>query len=353
MMPRLFPWTCPAAEKAFPISAETEEALLKAAVFSKIRLIRNVRGIPFPPNASNEQKQALLEQVRAVLGKIGKWNEFDLDKLTDEEKVDLVETKTVLPEQTQNVRYRSVFISEKSPWLSITVNGNDHLVIQSFAPGADLIRLYAKTERLEDALAEKLDMAYHPQFGFTANDPADAGTGLSASVMLHLPATGITGNEKGILDGLHAMGLSARGFFGDANKFPGNLYEIFNRTKMGESERELLTRMTNCVLHIAQEEIFQRDDLRKKHPLRVLDFCFRSKAVLEEAHLISTVEAMNALSGLRLADESKIFSLPFRWDAMLINIQPGRISERCGTDNGPEHRAAERATLLRMSMTGA
>ena len=317
---------------------------------SSVTLSRNIRGLPFPGNASPEQKEAVLKLVRDALG--NDWTECRMEDLEDLDRILLEEAKFIPHGFAENPQRRSLFYDENGTVL--LVNGNDHLAIRVFASGLEADELSADAEAMDNMLSEKLAPAFHPRFGFVTENPADAGTGLHVSVLLHLPALVLNNAQTAMFQALKAMNLAATGFFGDDQKFPGNLFLIANTSTMGETESEIVSRVSACAARIAAEELDMREELRKKSPLRLMDFCARSRAVLACARLISANEAMNALSGLKLAEESGLLTapLPFNWEALLLSILPGHISALCGDDRGPEQRAARRANILRARTAG-
>ena len=343
MIPDVFPWKHRHARGRKTIGDPV-------TIASFITLSRNIRGLPFPGNASPEQKEAVLKLVRDALGEA--WTECRMEDQGELDRVLLEEAKFIPHGFAENPQRRSLFYDGNGTVL--LVNGSDHLAIRIFAAGPAPDELSAQTEAMDTMLSEKLTPAFHPRFGFVTENPEDAGTGLHVSFLLHLPALVLNNAQPVMLEALKAMDLAATGFFGDDQKFPGNLFLLSNTSTMGETESEIISRVSDCAARIAGRELEVREEFRKKSPLRLMDFCARSRAVLGCARLISANEAMNALSGLKLAEESGLLpeGLPFDWENLLLSILPGHISALCGEDHGPEQRAARRANLLRARTAG-
>lgn len=322
-----------------------------AAIASCLRIARNLRGMPFPCNASPAQKLDVLDRVRKALAdSTEKWTELNSAETPDYE-LELLEESRILPPGFRKERTGKAMFTANSGAMEILVNGEDHVQIQAFAPGLALKKLWETLDELDNFLAERLPFVYHARFGFLTADPANAGTALKASVLLHLPALLLTGGNKILGKAAGAMNLSVRGFFGEKTKITGNLHQISNRSTMGESEPEITERITSCTQHIADQEIKARELLQKNHSARLMDFCARASAVLASAHLISTEEAMNALSGIRLAVETGLIHppRPFDWNKILLTIQPCHAAPSPCT---PEKRAEKRADFLRSVFGG-
>jgi len=344
MIPTVFPWK----HRHGRVRKSSYDPVVIA---SEVSLARNIRGLPFPGNASLEQKDAVLKLVRDALG--AEWKEIRMEDMGELDRVLLEEAKLIPHGFAANPQRRSLFFTKDGT--TLLVNGNDHLLLRVFAPGLTANRLYEKANAADDALSEKLALAFHPRFGFMTEDPSDTGTGLHASVLMHLPGIVLTNGQATMLEALKQMNLGMKGFFGANDKFPGNLFTLTNTSTLGEMETGIAARVSVCAAKITTEEMTARDDLKRQTPLRLMDFCERSKAVLSCARLISANETMNALSGFRLASECGLLNdkMPFDWDDMLLQILPGQISALCGNDRGPEQRAAKRAELLRTKMSGS
>lgn len=329
----------------------------------QIRLFRNLADLPFPPNAAPQRLQAAQRIIADAINEAaplpdGVWEETGVKDLSRNDTT-LLEECDYLPKNAS--RPELVMLTSDGNTdcrCYFLLNTTHHLeIVRPVSGTEDLPDAYGELDRLEHALEDHLKFAFHPRFGYLAADPADAGTGLKVSFLLHLPALTLTEETKQILNAADPLGVEVRGFFGEKNKFPGNLFEISNRSKMGETERTILNRMTSCINTIAEQERNARKRLMEQQTLRVLDFVSRSRAVLQNAYRISTVEAMNALSGMKLAWD---LELPYGdelagmdWADLLLAVMPGHVAEGCGGSDGrlAEKRAAVRAGFLRETLT--
>lgn len=342
MIPSKFPW-----DTADPADTADNPVIIA----SRIRLARNLRTFPFPCNASPAQKLKVLDLVRnALADSKDAWTETDAGTAPDSDLELLEENLTIPPGFRKDRTGKALFLSGDGT-TGILVNTEDHIRLQTFAPGLKLKKLREKLDELDNFLAERLPFSYHTRFGYLTASPADAGTGLKASILLHLPALPLTGGNKFLQKAAEAMDLTIRGFFGEKIKITGNLYRIANRSTMGESEPEITGRITECASRIGAQELNARKILRENHSIRLMDFCARAASILASARLISTEEAMNALSGMRLAIETDLKQPPhpFDWNKLLLAIQPCHVAPAPCT---PEKRAEKRASFLRSVFGG-
>lgn len=323
------------------------------AVFawSGIRLARNLDGEAFPGNSTPDRRRAVCAAVReALAGNAVQWTYRNAESL-DASEAGLLEDARLLPADfLQNPQGRAILASPRYETV-ILVNGDDHLRIGADLPGLALNRIYPPLDALDDELSSRLSYAFSPSLGFMTSDPAAAGCALRAGVFLHLPGIMLScGEEKILLRTAEPLGVALSGFFGAKDEFPGNLYELSNRGGLGESESEILERVTAAARRIADEELTVREDLKRRHPERIQDFGLRSFALLKNAYLMSAAEAMNCFSGVRLALETGYLDpLPaeINWNELLLGVQAHGLALPSGEKISTEEQAYARASFLR------
>ena len=353
MKPLSFPWSSADAPRG------NGDPVVLASV---LRLYRNLHDAPFPERAGKAEQLAVSETVSLTLEQLlpgfCEIPEFAVP-VPKNECACMVEQRLVTPDFAkmrfcgQKVRFSSAGNE------SIQINGGDHLVLSACGAGLTLPVLWERLNTMDDLLSKKLHFAFHPKYGYLSPDPENAGTGLEISLILHLPGLALMDEIKPMLTAFLRLGLKCCGISDAENKFPGNLYVISNRSKMGETEAQLLARLEKTVLHIVEEELDARERLFRKTPMKAEDFCYRSLAVLTHARMISTVEALNALSGLKLAQDRSIAQelipadLP-RWDDLLLQVMPGHVAAKFPDPEvvTKEQRAVCRAEILRRFFGG-
>ncbi len=273
---------------------------------SRVRLARNVAGVPFSPRASDGDRLRVLQQVReaaahsallagAVLVRV--------DELTANERRLLHERHLVSRElaELDAAVARSgsaVLVGDEA---ALMVNEEDHLRLQVFRSGFDISGAWERASRLERDLEAHLPLAYHPEFGFLTSCPTNVGTGLRASVLVHLPGLVLTQEIGKVLTGLQQMGLTYRGLYGEGSEVVGNFFQISNQTTLGRAEDELCDHLARVVAHVISRESEARRVLSRDAGYIIEDKLWRAYGTLRYARSLGAEEALNLLSGVRLA----------------------------------------------------
>src|SRR5437773_1708783 len=130
------------------------------------------------------------------------------------------------------------------------VNEDDHLRLQGMWSVFALEEAYAALEAIDSELGRLLPFAFHPEFGYLTSCPTNAGTGLRASVLIHLPGLVLTKEIGKVLQGLTQVGLTFRGLYGEGSEVVGNFFQLSNQTTLGKSEEELLDRLGSIVQRV-------------------------------------------------------------------------------------------------------
>lgn len=325
-------------------------------IASGIRLYRNLHNVPFLELTGKTEQLSVAETLNRALDQLPDFcdePEFS-PPYTRNGCACMVEQRLITPEFAKMQFAGQTIRFSENCTESALINGGDHLTICNYGTGLALQPLWNRLNELDDALSRCLRFAFHPKYGYLSPDPEKAGTGLECMVILHLPGLALMDEIKPMLTAFLRLGLKCRGILEAENKFPGNLYVISNRSKMGETEAQLVARMEKTVSHIVDEELGARERLFRKTPMKAEDFCYRSLAVLKYARMISTVEALNALSGLKLAQDSSIaqdlipVALPL-WDELLLRVMPNHINAGFAEPEKvtKEQRSVSRAEYLR------
>lgn len=280
-------------------------------VSTRIRLARNLEGVPFP-NALRDTQQTT-EKIRDAILKsnstLGKDFEFiNLDELSDDQKHSLSEEHLISPQMLEG-KGKSVLIN-KDKTMSIMLMEEDHIRLQIIKSGFAVDEAYETANRVDDVIEESVTYAFDEEFGYLTACPTNAGTGLRASVMLHLPALTMTDNIGRVITSATNIGIAVRGLYGEGTKAYGNLYQFSNQTTMGLSEQEILERLKKIVNQIIDMEKKARKNLLEQNNDSFTDKLFRSYGILKYAHSISSAEAKSLLSDVLLGQNLGILPKP-------------------------------------------
>lgn len=326
--------------------AEDEDIVIS----TRIRVARNIIRYRFPSYLSIAESEELtdyvLDNVKDVLKENYKF--VRIRDLSSRERMMCVEEHLISPSMIQNGD-RSSFLVRDDERATIMINEEDHIRIQTLFPGLNLEEAWELCSYIDDELEGKLDYAYDERWGYLTSCPTNVGTGLRASVMLHLPCISITGNMDSVIEGLRKMGLTARGLYGEGSEALGYLYQISNQTTLGESEEEIIDKLNKVIYQIVGRERSIRKYLFESKRLYLEDKVFRSLGTLKYSRMMNSKESMNHLSNIRLGgslgilDES-VLDITTR---LMIEVQPASIQNRFDRDMEDRERDIGRAQIMR------
>ncbi len=318
----------------------------------RIRLARNLKATPFPGWATRQQRQEILsrttEVVRSLPALKGGYY-AELSELTQHEKQLLVERHLISRELAARAEGCAVLVSGNQN-VSILFNEEDHLRLQYILPGIELKKAWTAVSKIDSALEEKLPYAYNRRLGYLTACPSNVGTGMRASVMMHLPGLVIADKIQQVMQAAAKLNITVRGLYGEGSDASGNLFQISNQDTLGESEDKIIGRMTRFAKDLAHQEWNARRALVKTSPLQVKDRIGRSYGLLTHATLMSTQEALALLSFLRMGASVGLFEHPgmAHVNHTVLNLQPAHLALIAGgAQDGGEARDLLRAQLIR------
>lgn len=318
---------------------------------SRVRLARNLATMRFSP-AMNEAERSrtrdeLLETFQAIRPS---WNLswFDVEALSDLDRRFLVERHLISREQEVESGPRGVAVDPDEA-IAVMVNEEDHLRLQCLQPGLQLQQTYSQLDALDDDLLGALDIAFDDELGFLTACPTNVGTGLRASVMIHLPALVMTDHIDKALRAVHDLRLAVRGLYGEGTEAQGDLYQISNQITTGRDEGQILEDLQAAIDGLIQYEKRARERLWDNDRAAVEDRVWRAHALLQSARLINTEEAMQHLSSVRLGMYLRLIPTMqmARLNRIFLNIQPAHLQRMEGADLDASARDAARATYIR------
>jgi protein arginine kinase len=322
---------------------------------SRIRLARNLEKIIFANLASNQQLMQTLSIVEPVLKGLEPMKKDVLFlKMEDVSEVDnqlLLERHLISKELIADKSGRAVAISPDET-VSIMVNEEDHLRLQILKPGFSLSECWNIAEEMDAELDKKLNFAFSAKLGYLTACPTNTGTGMRASVMLHLPALVLTKQINRVIQAIVKLGLTVRGLFGEGTEATGNFFQISNQVSLGRSETEIIDNIKRIINQVLEYEQNARQTLLTKNKNRLEDQVWRSFGVLQNARIISSAEAIELLSNLRLGFDLDLIKGPNREviNELFILTQPAHLQKLEEKNLSPNKRDIKRAELIRMKL---
>lgn len=321
-------------------------------VSTRIRLARNLANFPFTGRATALQKTEIETRARDAIARSGlepKLEYLSVAGLSPLDRQFLVE-RQLISRELANVLDgpRGVAFDERES-VSIMVNEEDHLRLQVMRSGLALDEAWAEIDRVDDAIEARITYAFHEQFGYLTACPTNVGTGMRASVMLHLPALGITKQIEKVFKALQKINLVVRGLYGEGSRASGDLYQISNQVTLGRSESRVLGEIREVIAMILQYERSARQVLLRERRQAEQDRIARAIGTLGSATMITSEETMELLSAVRLGVHLQLLEdLPSTTvNQLFIHTQAAHLQKLMGTPLDGEERNAARARYLR------
>ena len=321
------------------------------ALSSRIRLARNLSGITFPINASKTERM----QVRSVVSSsvsnnkiIDQSIELNIDSLSNLDRQFLFERHLISYDFCKGGAGSSLMINETES-CSLMINEEDHIRLQAIQSGLSLRKIWAAINDIDSNLSKYIPFAYNKTLGYLTSCPTNVGTGMRASVMLNLPALTLAGHLNAVTQGVSKLGLAVRGLFGEGSASMGNLYQVSNQSTLGETELQIIQRLENIIRQIVNHEKNARLKLLETKQSFLQDHIGRAYGTLCHSHILSSQEALNSLSVLRMGVDLKMFTtLKVRTiNDLLIAIQPAHLQKYSPKELTPEERDILRAKIVR------
>jgi protein arginine kinase len=321
-------------------------------ISTRIRLARNLANSVFANRATTAQKSELEARIRDAILKADlpyKLEYVEVMKLSSIDRQLLVERQLMSRElATVLDGARGVAFDERES-ISVMVNEEDHLRLQVMRSGLALEEAWREVDQLDDALETRLNYAFHDQFGYLTACPTNVGTGMRASVMLHLPALSITKEIEKLFRSLQKINLVVRGLHGEGSRASGDLYQISNQVTLGKNEPRVLQEIREVITQILQYERRARQLLLKERKQAEQDRVARALGTLSSATMITSEETMELLSTVRLGIQLRLLDdvPPTTVNQLFIHTQAAHLQKLMGTPLDGEERNAARAKYLR------
>lgn len=323
---------------------------------TRVRLARNLQGHAFGPRARVNDREAVLRQFRRSMERsesLRGGTLLEMPIVADRTRRILHErrlvTRDLLGEEgSEPVNGTAVHFSGLEP-VSVMVNEEDHLRVQSLLSGLKIQEAWHIVDRLDEELGRELPFAFHSEFGFLTSCPTNVGSGLRASVFMHLPGLVLTKEISKALRGLGELGLTFRGLYGEGSEVVGNFFQVSNQMTLGRTEEDLVDHLDTVVRKVIDDELHARQVLLRDARGVTEDKIWRAYGLLRYARSLSFEELMNLLSGVRLGVSLKL--LPglrvYTLNKMMIFTQPAHLEQAAGRDLTPGESDAHRASFVR------
>ena len=318
---------------------------------SRVRLARNLSNIPFPSAMDQEKAGLVMESVRSAVIPSESQKHYSFISMEQQnllEKQVLVEKHLISPGLLKNSQNSAAIIDEDEI-TSIMINEEDHIRIQAILPGLQIKKAWEIATAVDDVIEAKLEYAYDEGLGFLTCCPTNVGTGVRASVMVHLPALHITGNISKILQAVSQIGLTIRGLYGEGTEIVGNIFQISNQITLGRSEEEIVDNLSAVTTQIIEKEKEARNLLLSNNRVQIEDKIWRSWGIMKNARIMHSQECMKLLSDIRLGVDLNILdTIPIlALNEIMIYTQPASLQKSFETELSAADRDVYRAKMIR------
>lgn len=323
---------------------------------TRVRLARNLQGLGFGVRAGARDRLTVYEllseaaqDVPLLAGGVA----LRIERLTSLDRQILLERHLVSRELVVGsagnpVSHAALLLAPRDS-LGAMINEEDHLRLQSIFSGFRLQDAWRLTDRLDEELGGRLRYAFHPEFGYLTSCPTNVGTGLRASVLMHLPGLVLTKEVGKVLQGLSQVGLTFRGLHGEGSEVVGNFFQISNQTTLGKTEEDLIDQLQKIVQQVIQYEVQARAVLLRDAPTVIADKVWRAYGLLRYARAMAFDELMNLLSGVRLGISLKL--LPtlsvYTLNQLMVFTQAAHLERTAGKSLSEGESDVQRATYVR------
>ena len=295
---------------------------------TRVRLARNLKGIPFPRKITEEDAKKVIQKVEVALedATLG-FTKTDISATETSELQKLIEKRYISPNFASQTKPAALFVSADES-LAVMVNEEDHIRMQAIFAGFECQRAYEIISGLDECVAQKAEYAIHPKYGYLTSCLTNAGTGMRISCMMHLPALCKSNMAESLFAALGKLGITVRGMYGEGSKASGYLFQISNQMTLGISEKEIADRMNDVVNQLITKERELRQALLRQDTAAVEDKIMRSVGILKTARLLSNKEMLTLFSNVRmgislgLVDQIK----PKTLNKLMVETSPNHLA---------------------------
>jgi protein arginine kinase len=333
-----------------------EDPTSQIVLSSRIRLARNISNCPFPSKADTDNREKVLSFIKSAIDKspiLSQGMFVKCSQLDDLDRNFLVERHLISLEFRHCRDSSALFIGEGER-VSIMINEEDHLRVQVLQSGLEIRGAYQIVSKIDKELAKSLEFAFDPGFGYLTSCPTNVGTGMRASVLIHLPGLALTKEIENVISQISKLGLAVRGFYGEGSDVLGSLFQVSNQTTLGRSEEDIMESLERVTQQIIEYEGNARNRLFKDAKDQIEDKIWRAYGILKFARALTSEEVLNLLSAIRLGigkDAMKMMTLS-QINEILAFSQPAHLQKYFNKKMDPGERDRVRAKLVRSKLGG-
>ena len=318
-------------------------------ISTRVRLARNLSDVPFPSRMTGAQKAEVNESIKRAISESNtpfarSLKYIAMKDVPEIERYSMVERHIISREFASNCEDGAIILSEDET-ISVMIGEEDHIRIQVILGGLQLEKAYDIAESIDSLLCGTLDLAFDERLGFLTECPTNLGTGLRASVMLHLPVTESTGEISSLADSINKIGFTVRGMYGEGSKAVASIYQISNQITLGISEKNAIDNLKIITTQLIDKERALRGQIEQ---IKAEDLSMRAMGILQNARILSSDEMMKRLGEVKLGIGLGIMRdvLPIK---LLIEGQPYMLMRTYG-EMSPQERDIKRAEMVRNSL---
>ncbi len=316
---------------------------------SRVRLARNINKIPFPSIVKSEEAKEIIKQVKEAYENGNKdFDFFDMKNTSTVQKQVLLENHLISPDLIKKGEGSGALISNDK-CVSIMINEEDHIRIQTIYGGLQIRKAWDEASKIDDILEKNIQYAFEENWGYLTSCPTNVGTGMRASVMVHLPALNISGNINKLLQAVVHLGLTIRGLYGEGTDIVGNIFQISNQITLGRSEEEIVENLTAVTNQIIEKEKEARSLLISNSKIQVEDKIWRSWGLMKNARIMQSYECLRLISDVRLGVDLDILpKIPLGvLNGIMIETQSANIQIKHDHELNATARDIIRAEIVR------
>ena len=324
-----------------------------SVICSRVRLVRNWREYPFPGKMTKEQSVEMTGRLMNGVKESGAFSGsrsryLYLDRIPDLERTALLERRAISRGVSKKKAAAGLVLSEDER-LGITINGDDHIRIHAVEKGAALTECYRRADQMEELLGSRFEYSFDEKYGYLTSFPTSVGTGLRASVVLHLPALSRRKNFNSLTSDMGRFGTLVRGLYGEGEENPGSLYQISNQKTLGQTEKEIVDLVAKAAAELDAQERRLRRTAMGQRPVACADEAYKSYGVLKYARRLTRKDAMEFLSQIMAGAADGILKMkePCSVYGLMLGIQPANLLSQAERPLSREELDAARADFLR------
>ncbi|MDD5634272.1 MAG: protein arginine kinase [Candidatus Omnitrophica bacterium] len=321
------------------------------AMSTRVRVARNLKGRLYFSRANKKEREETLNILFAGVKKSSFFKDalfLKVREISDTDKQFLVERHLMSREHAEDIASKGLVIEEKEI-ASILLNEEDHIRLQVIESGFNVLEAWKAVDNIDTDLSKHMQFDFSNKFGYLTSCPTNTGTGLRASVMLHLSALAMTSQIDGVFDAISKLGLTMRGFYGEGTEAIGDFYQISNQVALGYSEEDILDNLERIIKKIISRERETRINFLRIKKFEIEDRIQRSYGTLRSAKIITSSETIKLLSAIRLGiDLGIIKDVDIKKiNEVLLLTQPAHLQKVAGKEIPPYERDIKRSDFIR------